>query len=209
MRPTLLIPTLPAVLAAAVVLPMAVWEDVPAHTPASPRGPELPDRVANAHFAAHLPFACPNCCNSPLNGLAVLVQDDAVWVGRKSGHELRPPRRIPRDGREWDELISILLEIRPTDQRKTWIEVAMEDHVPYEDLLSALVAADQAGVRVEVVEPALPVYPHHGDGGGLPRRYRRPSDDRASTVPCGAQPSARCSIVARSARSKMRGQLSR
>lgn len=95
--------------------------------------------------------------------VAVLVQEDAVWVGRKAGAQ--PPRRIVRDGREWDELVPILRQFRAAGEWYHSVQVAVDDRVAYEDLLRALIAADEAGVHVEVVEPALPVYPHHGRMG--------------------------------------------
>ena len=153
---------LPAVATAAVLVPAMLWEPA-SPAPTSPPGPELPDSVANAHFSAQLPFGCPEaslCCYPPPDELAVLVQGDAVWVGRKAGRQ--QPRRIPRDGSEWDHLVPILREFRSTSPSHDWIQVAVDDRASYEDLLRALVAADEAGVEVEVVEPALPVYPHHG-----------------------------------------------
>jgi hypothetical protein len=173
MRYSLLAQAVAAALTAAAVVPLLAAPPAPRRAESRPVEPERPDRVAHAFFLKQLPFGCPSSCCRVVgwNELAILVQDDAVWIGTMYGPALKPPLRVPRDGHEWEALVQILAQFPKSYRRDRSVQLAVDDSVPYEDLLRALVAADDAGLPVIVVEPALPVYPHHGTEGGLPHRY--------------------------------------
>ena len=111
-----------------------------------------------------LPFGEPpgRTCDCNVLRAALLVQDDALLLGEMTHNT---PVRIPRDGNEW-EVLDRLLRERVVDRVRDF-QVAVHDDATYEDLLTAMLVARAAGVHARVVQPALPVYPHHGWGGGM------------------------------------------
>jgi hypothetical protein len=163
--------TLVAVLAAAaLIVPVAVWYR-PTSAPAAEAAElERPDRVLLAGQHDYLPFGCTetsSCCRWGALEAALLVTNEAMWFGTNAD----VPVHIPRDGREWETLDVLLRQWRVDGEVK--FEVAVHDDARYEDLLVAMVVARAAGAYPRVVQPALPVFPHHGIGGGLPRDFSR------------------------------------
>ena len=160
---------LAAAAAAALIVPMAVWYR-PAEPPATTlTADERPDRVEVAKVGDQLPFGCPgtqfcNCYSTAR--LAVLVQDDAVWLGSNHGY-FSPPVRFPRgSGGEWAALRDLLLPAAELHHHK--LEIAIDDRAAYSDLLLAMASAREAGFQTfQLVQPALPVYPNHGWEGGM------------------------------------------
>lgn len=154
---------LAATLAAAVAVPIAVAPDTTRRTPTPGYDAERPDRVFSTTHLDELPFGQPpqRMCDCNLLLAALLVQDDALWLGDL----MNEPVRIPRDGNEWAVLDRLLRE-RVVDRVRDF-QVAVHDDAKYEDLLTAMVVAHSAGIHARVVQPALPVYPHHGHGGGM------------------------------------------
>ena len=164
MRPLLL-----AAAAAAILVPVAVWYR-PARPPAAPAAElERPDSVFAAQHLDHLPFGLPGTrlCDCNHVKAALLVQEDAIWLGTNTHPS--SPARIPRDGTEWAVLEPALLSLAQQDVEQ--LEVAVHDDARYEDLLSAMLLARSTGLQPRVIQPGLPVYPHHGHGGGLPLRF--------------------------------------
>lgn len=166
MRVTLLA----ALAAAALLVPVAVWYR-PASAPAAATtaADERSDPVEVATAGDQLPFGCPGTafCNCYYTArIAVLVQDDALWLGSNHGY-FSPPVRLARaDGGEWAALRHVLLPV--ADQHHYKLEVALDDRATYSDLLLAMATAREAGFRTfQLVQPALPVYPNHGWEGGM------------------------------------------
>ena len=157
--------------AAAILAPLAVWYR-PATPPAAAEpNDERPDRVLLAVQHDYLPFGCTetsSCCRWGALEAALLVANDAMWFGTTASI----PVRIPRDGHEWETLDSLLREWQ-VNREEVEFEVAVHDDARYEDLLVAMLVARAAGAYPRVVQPALPVFPHHGTGGGLPRDFVR------------------------------------
>lgn len=154
-------------LAAAVAVPIAVAPDAPRRPMAAAASPERPDRVFATTHLDHLPFGMPYgySCDCNVWRAALLVQDDALWLG----DQIDAPVRVPRDGNEW-AVLERLLRDRGIDHVRDF-QVAVHDDATYEDLLTAMVVARSTGIYPRVVQPALPVYPHHGYGGGMPPYY--------------------------------------
>jgi len=154
------------VLAAAIFVPVAVWYRPVSEPAAAAEDGELPDRVLVALNLDQLPFGEPPgyVCDSLHLVTAVLVQDDALWLGdtgRRSS-----PMRIPRDGAEWAALEEVLRALS-RDHELRDIQVSVHDDARYEDLLTAMLVADSLGVHPRVIQPALPSYPNHGWRGGM------------------------------------------
>lgn len=155
--------TLLAVLAAAALLvPVAVWYRPTSAPAASAAEVERPERVFAAPHLDQLPFGLPplRMCDCNHMGAALLVQDDALWLGTIGFR--RSPQRIPRDGTEWAVLEPALRSLA-VDQ----LQVAVHDDASYEDLLTAMLVARSSGLRPLVIQPALPTWPNHGHGGGM------------------------------------------
>ncbi len=161
MRYSLLVPAV-----AAAVLSAAALVRRP---PTATAGARIPDLFTAGTVMNQLPlFSCVperTCCDTTV-AVAVLVGQEDIWVCHT---RFRDPVHIARDGREWDAVVPVLREGRAFNPDYIKIEVALDDRVEYGDFLRAAAAADQAGNRsvLQLVEPALPVYPRHGRGGGL------------------------------------------
>lgn len=160
---------LAAAAAAAILLPVAIWYR-PAAPPAAAAADDLPDRVEVAKGGDQLPFGCPGrmFCNCYFTArLAVLVQDDALWLGSNHGY-FAPPVRFQRDqgGAEWAALRDVLLPVAELHHHT--LEIAIDDRAAFSDLLLAMASAREAGFQnLHLVQPALPVYPNHGWEGGM------------------------------------------
>ena len=164
--------TLLAAAAAAILLPVAVWyrPAAPSAASAQSAADDRPDRVEVARVGDQLPFGCPgtmfcNCYSTAR--LAVLVQDDALWLGSNHGY-FAPPVRFPRDqaGAEWAALRDLLLPA--AEPHHHTLEIAIDDRAAYSDLLLAMASAREAGFQTfQLVQPALPVSPNHGWKGGM------------------------------------------
>ncbi len=152
---------------AAILGTWAPWHG-PTGAPRYASTADLPERVIGTGYSDHLPFGSPAgkiWCGDH-SGLAVLIQPEAVWVGAAKGEALRPPLRIPRDGHEWERVESVLRAMRREDGGPD-VEIAVDDSASYQDLLVAMLTLRELGQWMHLVTPGLPVYPHHGHGGGL------------------------------------------
>ncbi len=154
-----------AAVGAAILGPWVLWDG----SPRTAREPDGPERVLAARLEDMLPLGCPptrSCCDRGLE-IGVLVQKDAIWIG--TSWFLQPPLRIVRDGREWETFQAVLHEMPP--RAGIDFRVAVGDDTTYEDFLTAAVLSREVDLSPRLVTPALPVYPHHGHGGGLPPFY--------------------------------------
>ncbi len=150
---------------ATILVPVAVWYR-PASAPAVPAAEvERPDRVLAAVFADQLPFGMPDgrMCDCNRRLAALLVQDDVIWLGDLVAPA--SPARIPRDGTEWAVLEPAFHSL--ARQGIGELQVAVHDDARYEDLLTAMLLARSSGLRLRVIQPALPTYPNHGRQGGM------------------------------------------
>jgi hypothetical protein len=151
--------------AAAVLAPLAVWYR-PVSAPAAETDEvERPDTVLAAQYVDQLPFGCRRtsfCCGNH-EEIAILVDQSALWVGSKA---IGAPRRVARDGREWEVLAANLRDLDPWGDFPD-VQIAVHDGATYEDLLAAMLSAQSVGARPRVIQPALPAYPNHGWRSGM------------------------------------------
>ncbi len=120
----------------AFLLITAVWSNL-AQIPISPKG------VGNAGLTG-----------PPPDQLALLVSRDAVWVGRASGERVRIG--AVGDEHDWVSLQTALREERadPSLAGRRDVEVAGEDGVTYQTIVSAMDVAIAAGFdEVKFVDP--------------------------------------------------------